>query len=112
MISGLVSIDRPCSAVFREDDEVHAGIVAPRLGDQFDDPRGLPRQIGLRDGHGQLQLHEADHDAVRRFVEAPARDTDSCATAILTLVIDSSPGAPFSERFGETEAIMMKSVSR
>ena len=106
MISGLVSIERPCSAYSGKTTRS----IVPRLR------RALPtmatifsrlrRKVGLGDDVRQLQLHQPDDDAVAAFVEA----AETVHRKLSYLVIDSSPGAPASERPGEDVAIMMRSV--
>ena len=67
--SGAVHIDRPCSAYSGKTTRSSAGVVAARLADHRDDPVGLRRELRRRLDDRQLQLHQADDDAVRRFVE-------------------------------------------
>ena len=56
--------------IFREHHQIHGAEVAARLANHRDDPVGLTREV-FRGGHdGQLQLHEPDDDAFRRFVES------------------------------------------
>jgi hypothetical protein len=55
--------------VFGEDHEVHRAEIAPGLGDHGDDLVGLRGKIGPRGNPWQLQLHEADDDAVFALVE-------------------------------------------
>jgi aromatic ring-cleaving dioxygenase len=55
--------------VFREHHEVHGRHVAPRLCHHGDDGFRLSGEVGGRRDHRQLQLHQADDDAVGRLVE-------------------------------------------
>ncbi len=61
---------QPVQRVFGKDDEVHGGQIAPCLADELDDTLRLRREVGLRDHVRQLQLHEADDDAVRSLVQS------------------------------------------
>ena len=55
--------------IFGEDDEIHRRHVAARLADRRHDLLRLRGEVRGGDDDGQLQLHDADNDAVRRFVE-------------------------------------------
>lgn len=70
MISGLVSIDRPCSAYSGNTTRSMVCWLVAGLAHQFADAPGLRRQLLARGDHRQLQLHQADNHAVRRFVES------------------------------------------
>ena len=70
MISGLVSIDRPCREYSGKHHQIHGAQIAPRFAKHVHDALGLTRQVGLGDHDRQLQLNEPDDDAIRRFVEA------------------------------------------
>ncbi len=92
--------------VFGEDDEIHRSHVAPRLADHVDDALRLPREVVLGDDDGQLELHEADDDAVRGFVESAQSVHHTCS--YFTML--SSPGMSRVERVALDVAIMMTSV--
>ena len=93
--------------IFREDDEIHAGDVAARLGDHADDLVCLGREIGPRHRVRQLQLHEADDHALGRLVETAKSVHGSCSY----LVMLSSPGAETMARVRELIAIRRPRVS-
>ena len=69
MSSGAVFIDRPCSAYSGNTTRSIVGMVAARLADHRADALGLRRELRRRLDDRQLQLHQADDDAVRRLVE-------------------------------------------
>src|SRR5712671_8157777 len=70
MMSGLVSIDRPCREYSGNTTRSMVPQIAARLADHVNDALGLTGEICLRHNDGQLQLNEPDDDAMRRFVEA------------------------------------------
>ena len=49
--------------------QVHRGQVAPRLADHLADALRLRRQLRGRLDQRQMQLHQADHHAIRRLVQ-------------------------------------------
>ena len=70
MISGLVSIDSPCRAYSGNTTRSSVGIPFLALVTRADDALGLPRQVRLRRHHRQLQLHQAQHHAVRGTIQS------------------------------------------
>ena len=100
--------------IFGEDDEIHRRHVAARLADRRHDLLRLRGKIRGRDDDGQLQLHDADNDAVRRFVEtAESVHRSSCRSQVrppLYFAIDNSPGMSRAECLALEVAIMMTSV--
>ena len=56
--------------VLGEHDEVEPGVVAPCLAHHRDEALGLRLQLCRCLDHRQLQLHQADHHAVRRFIQS------------------------------------------
>ncbi len=70
MISGLVSIDRPCSEYSGKTTGSVGRHVATRLGDQRADAIGLSREIRLCDDDGILDLLQPDDQAIGRLVES------------------------------------------
>ena len=65
MIAGIHVHRQAVQRIFGEHDEVHRRHVAPRLADHRDDALRLRAQIVGRRDDRQLQLHDADDDAVR-----------------------------------------------
>ena len=100
--------------IFGEDDEIHRRHVAARLADRRHDLLRLRGEIRGRDDDRQLQLHDADNDAVRRLVETAEsvhrssfRSPDPPAAYF---AIDNSPGMSRAECLALEVAIMMTSV--
>ena len=69
MISGLVSIDSPCSEYSGNTTRSMVARLRRALPTMSHDALGLPRQVCPGDDDRQLQLHEPDDDAIGRFVE-------------------------------------------
>jgi hypothetical protein len=61
--------------VFGEHHKVDRACAALGLANHGDHPGRLCRDMGAGCDRGQLQLHQADDDAIRRFVE-PAQAVD------------------------------------
>lgn len=55
--------------IFRENDQIQARLVAPRLGDQIDDHLRLSRKVVVCHRNRKLQLDETDADAMFGLVE-------------------------------------------
>ncbi len=99
--------------IFGEDDEVHCRHVAARLADRRHDLLRLRGKVRGRGDDGQLQLHDADNDAVRRLVEtaeAVHRCSSRSQTPAAYFAIDNSPGMSRAECLALEVAIMMPSV--
>ena len=70
MMAGFVSIDSPCSEYSGKTTRSMVPGCARALADHVDDAARLRREVGRRRDDRQLQLHEADDDAVGRLVQA------------------------------------------
>ena len=99
--------------IFGEDDEIHCRHVAARLAHRRHDLLRLRGEIRGRDDDRQLQLHDADDDAVRRFVETAEsvhRSSFRSHPPAAYFAIDNSPGMSRAECLALEVAIMMTSV--
>ena len=105
--SGAVLIERPCSAYSGKTTRSRPALLRRALPTICDDALGLRGQLRRRVDQRQLQLHEPDDDAVRRFVEA----SESAHARGSYLVDDSSPGLPRATLPGRQLMTRMTSVS-
>ena len=97
--------------IFGEDDEIHCRHVAARLAHRRHDLLRLRGEIRGGDDDRQLQLHDADNDAVWRFVEtAEPVHRRLPGPSAAYFAIDSSPGMSRAECLALEVAIMMPSV--
>ena len=123
MIAGFMSIDSPCSEYSGKTTRSIVAMLRRALPTIATILCGLRREIRGRDDDRQLQLHDADHDAVRRFVEAAKPAHDRCsiehsarsahrspALGASSLRDANSPGMSRAECLALDVAIMMPSV--
>ena len=106
--SGAVLIDRPCSAYSGKTTRSIVPALLRRALPTIATMRcGLRRELRRRLDHRQLQLHQADDDAVRRLVETA--ETAHAPASYFT--DDSSPGLPRATLPGRQLMTRMTSVS-